>query len=200
MHREKKRVMIGAEAEEDEAEERSCLKIERPAGFLASEPVEESLLEVRNQGGKIDQWDRDVAWRVDDLDRLSVTHLEAGAQGLVATDDLAHRAPETGRIESAAEADGGEQTEAGRARFELFQKPEALLGERERRRSGILTPLDRLVSEKLGLAVAELPEEKLARSGHSPSASATKSGLPCRARRAWSQRSIPKATHPEKAG
>jgi hypothetical protein len=120
MHREEKGVVVRSEAEKDETEERSCLKIERPAGFLASEPVEESLLKVRNQSGKIDQWDRDVAWRIDDLDRLAVAHFEAGAQGLVPTDDLAHRAPETGRVESAAEADGGEQTEAGRARFELF--------------------------------------------------------------------------------
>jgi hypothetical protein len=178
MHRQEKGVVVRSEAEKDEAEERSRPKIEGSAGLFSSKAVEESFLNVWTQAGKIDQGERDGLRRINDLDRLSVAHLESGAQGLVAADHLGYGSLQASRIERSSEAHGGEQAETGCARFELLQKPEALLGEGERRRSGVRTALDRLISEKLGFPIAELPEEKLAGGRHSASASAAASGLP----------------------
>ena len=192
--------MIDFEAKEDEAEERSRPEIERPAGLFTSEAVEEDFLNVRGQTGKIDQGERDVLRWICDLDWISGAHLETGAQGFVASHDLGYSSSEAERIERSTEADRGEQAEPGRARFELLQKPEALLREREGGGSGAGTGFDRFISEKLGLAVAELLEEELAGGRHSPRASPAASALPWLARSACSQRSIPKATHPEKAG
>jgi hypothetical protein len=178
MHRQEEGVVVRSEAEKDEAEERSLPQIERPARLFASELMEKTVLSIRSQAGKIDQGERNLVRRIDDLDRFAVPHLEAGAKRLVAADDLGDGSPEAGRVEGSAQADRGEQAEAGRARFELLQEPEALLGEGERRRPGVGSRLDRVVSEKLGLAVPELLEEKLAGGRHSAIAPAAASGLP----------------------
>src|SRR5205085_7134409 len=87
---------------------------------------------ARLKGLQIDDLQLEVRRKRDDLHRLTINGAEGGAQDLVTRDDLLEAALQRLGIEPAANPDRAGHIVGRITWSELIQKPQALLGERER--------------------------------------------------------------------
>ncbi len=124
-------MLVLAGAQERGADQRAGAEIERPPRLLAGEPADGRLPLPLRQGAQVDHRQVQLQLRYH-LHRGAAAHGEGGAQRLVAARHLPQAAAQGGDVQRAAEADGGGHVVGRRARLELLQEPEPLLGEGER--------------------------------------------------------------------
>ncbi len=101
------------------------------------------------QVAKVDEWKREGARRLDDLDGEVVLHAEARAQHLVTTDDLRERPPQRRYVERPAQPRRHGDVIGRAVRIEVMHEPEALLRERQRHRPTMLARPQRRRRERV---------------------------------------------------
>ncbi len=115
------------------AEERPPFEVERrSAGGDEGLPLAAS--DLLRQPGKVGQRQPEPGRRSHDLHHLAVVLEEGGPQRFVAAHDFGQRPLQGGDIERSAQLRLRRHVVGGSARLQAVEQPEALLGERERRR------------------------------------------------------------------
>jgi hypothetical protein len=143
MEREDRRMLGGAEADQERPEQRPVCEIERPPNLRRRNPRPLDRGPLRRQSREIDQGQLDADLVPDHLLRPAQHVAEGGAERLVTAGDLFEAVPEPLGRERAREAHRRRDVVERRVRLELIEEPEALLGKRERPRSALRARLDR---------------------------------------------------------
>ncbi len=177
-------VLLGAQAEEEYAQEGVALQVEGD-GRLGAGQAERLGHRVRG-GGHVRGAHLHPRGGEDHLLRAVVAQAEAGAEHLVAPDHLVQGAAQRRAVERAAQPHGQRQVEGRRRGVELVLEPDPLLREGERDRPRALAARDALL---LRLRPAQRPEPLLETGqllggevGDPPGLSAHRSALPLTAR------------------
>ena len=109
----------------------TALEIERCAGFFARHLVGFPLAGFIRQRSQIDYWNLHVHGRRDSLEYLAVQCQEGGPKGLVPRHNARHGAAERRSVQISTQPQSRGNVVGGRSRFELFQEPQPLLGQRQ---------------------------------------------------------------------
>ena len=129
---EQQHMVEGAQADQPRPDRPARGQIERPRRRLSQRLRERGLACGVLERGQIERLEVERPRRLHNLVRLALRQREHGAQGLVPRDDLVERARQARAVELALETQGGRLVVRRRARKELIEEPEPLLGERER--------------------------------------------------------------------
>ena len=132
-------VLVRREAEQREAQERPAGEGERAAGLDAGEARRRGLAPGGRERGEVEDRrgrQRHGTRRGHRLDRPAGHLREAGAQGLVAADDLRGSGGERRHGEPAAQPHGDRHVVERALRLQAVEEPEPLLGEGERHPRG----------------------------------------------------------------
>ena len=132
VHGQEDDVLVGAEAEQGDAQEGAAAEVEGAVGLVGGEARDLGVAHGVVERGEIDDRDGEGEDGADVLDGAAGEAREGGAQDFVAADELGEGLLEDGVVERAGETNGLGAVVRGDAGFELVEKPEALLGERQR--------------------------------------------------------------------
>jgi hypothetical protein len=137
-------VLVGREAQEEEAKERSRGEVEGALslGFGEASGLELARMRVR-EVLKVEGGEGDGSRRMNDLERLAVRRGEGGAQRFVAADEFGEGCRECPLVERPTEAHCRRKIVGDIAGLQLVQEPQSLLCKRGGRRSELLTSSDR---------------------------------------------------------
>ncbi len=124
-------VLLGVQAQQGGAEERTSGEIERTHRLFTRESPDFGLL-VSSQ---VHHRHREVRGGVNDLDGLAAVLREGGPQRLVALDERAEAVLQGRDIQHSGDLEGDGNVVGGIAWLELVDEPQALLGEGQRRRT-----------------------------------------------------------------
>jgi len=141
VHGQQQPVLAVAQPQQTCPQQRSPREIEACTAFRLRDPPRLRVALRLRQRAQVIDVERDVERRCDHLHQPRVIHREARAQRLVAANDLVQCPPQRVAVERSAETKGLRLVVDRLIGIQPVEQPQALLGERRRRRSRGVVPV-----------------------------------------------------------